>query len=539
MKMQRFYKCKKLIGILVISMILTCFPTVTAKASTTSPEQQFREFYLRLLETGDNSVQDISSLNLPYMTCYYIMNDIRENEGHFAYQCYNEYTFISIDKIETRDDGPYLLQFHMDQTDTGFTERYATVKNLVAEVQKNVDAKMTDLDKLLYFHEFVVANITYINTNAESNHLGGATLANGYGVCEGYARALMMFLKAENIPCVEVAGGNHAWIAVKIDGEWYLVDPTWDDTRASRYGTHYFFLRNDDEFYNTMASKHEQGRVDSTCFDSFSGILSTSTKYTNWYVHNVWNPMYYYDGYWYYVFNNAIRKNNIQGTDESILCEGTNLKITGIDGRYLNYSNNGAATQLDLGEKTITTPPTTPENPDDGSNTPTTPENPGDGGNTPTTPENPDDGGNTPTTPQNTNDNSTDNGDSTPPEETPEDEKSTEDEEAIEDDTVTATQAIRVRTPIIKSVTNKKGKKAKIVLKEKVAGATGYEVKISTNKKFKKSVKTATFNGTSKSISKLKKNKTYYVKVRAYKKDANGKKIYGSYSSVVKVKIKK
>jgi len=36
----------------------------------------------------------------------------------------------------------------------------------------------------------------------------------------------------------------------------------------------------------------------------------------------------------------------------------------------------------------------------------------------------------------------------------------------------------------------------------------------------------------------LKKGKTYYVKVRAYRK-MNGKTYYGSYSSVKKVKIKK
>ena len=76
-------------------------------------------------------------------------------------------------------------------------------------------------------------------------------------------------------------------------------------------------------------------------------------------------------------------------------------------------------------------------------------------------------------------------------------------------------------------------------MKKKVAGAAGYEIKYSTNKKFKKSVKTVRFTGKSKTISKLKKNKTYYVKVRAYKKDANGNKVYGKYSKIKKIKIKK
>lgn len=91
----------------------------------------------------------------------------------------------------------------------------------------------------------------------------------------------------------------------------------------------------------------------------------------------------------------------------------------------------------------------------------------------------------------------------------------------------------------VKSVTNASSKKIKVTLKKKVSGAKGYEIKYTTDKKFKKSVKTVTTTKTTKTISKLTKNKTYYVKVRAYKLDSAGNKVYGSYSKVVKVTIKK
>ena len=70
--------------------------------------------------------------------------------------------------------------------------------------------------------------------------------------------------------------------------------------------------------------------------------------------------------------------------------------------------------------------------------------------------------------------------------------------------------------------------------------ASGYQVVIAQNSKFTKGKKTAAVtknSTTSKTFSKLKKKKTYYVKVRAYK--TSGKtKLYGAYSSVKKVKIK-
>ena len=53
----------------------------------------------------------------------------------------------------------------------------------------------------------------------------------------------------------------------------------------------------------------------------------------------------------------------------------------------------------------------------------------------------------------------------------------------------------------------------------------------------KGAVKKVTVTGTSKTLSKLSKGKTYYVKVRAYKKDSTGVKVYGSFSSAKKVKI--
>ena len=546
MKIRQMRSFKKLLGVLVLSLLLTCIPTVESKADTTTPEQKFRELYLTILENGDSSVHDISDLNLPYMTCYDIMNDVKTNEGFLAYQCYNEYNLISVDSMPVIDNTPYLYKFHMGQTDTDFQERYTKVKNLIAELQSNLDDKMTDLDKLLYFHEYIVANIDYIKTGAASDHLGGPTLVNGYGVCEGYARGLMIFLKAENIPCVEVAGEGHAWLAAQIDGEWYLIDPTWDYSQATRLGSHYFLVRTDDEFYNTLTKLHGAGQVDGGGFDSSSDTISTSTKYTDWYVHDVWGQMYYYDGYWYYVSNNAIRKNNIQGTDETVILEGTNLSITGIDGRYLSISNNGEATQLDLGEKTTT------NNPSDSSSTvdPDSSNNNGDSTNPDSSNNNnnDDDSTNSDSSNNNNNDDSTnsdssnDNSGSTNSDSSNDNGETTTPDNPDNDstkDSIAETQSIRVRTPILKSVTNPKGKKAKVVLKEKVSGATGYEIKISTNKNFKKSVKTITFTKKNTTVKNLKKNKTYYVKVRAYKIDANGNKVYGSYSNVMKVKIKK
>ncbi len=91
----------------------------------------------------------------------------------------------------------------------------------------------------------------------------------------------------------------------------------------------------------------------------------------------------------------------------------------------------------------------------------------------------------------------------------------------------------------ISSVKNSASKTAKITW-EKVSGASGYEIYSATSKNGKyKKVTTIKKGGTvSYKNTKLKKGKTYYYKVRAYR-TVNGKKVYGAYSSVKSVKIKK
>lgn len=98
------------------------------------------------------------------------------------------------------------------------------------------------------------------------------------------------------------------------------------------------------------------------------------------------------------------------------------------------------------------------------------------------------------------------------------------------------TQKIKVKKATIKSAKNVKKNKIKLTIK-KVAGAKGYQVRYATNKKFKKAVVKTTTKRTY-TIKKLKKNKTYYVQVRAFKKAGKVRK-YGAWSNRKRVKITK
>ena len=83
------------------------------------------------------------------------------------------------------------------------------------------------------------------------------------------------------------------------------------------------------------------------------------------------------------------------------------------------------------------------------------------------------------------------------------------------------------------------GKKKFTVQWKKDKKADGYQVQYSTDKKFKKNVKSVNVSkkSTKATVKKLKKRKTYRVRVRSYKK-INGKKYYSGWGKMKSVKVK-
>lgn len=100
----------------------------------------------------------------------------------------------------------------------------------------------------------------------------------------------------------------------------------------------------------------------------------------------------------------------------------------------------------------------------------------------------------------------------------------------------TISKKTTLKKPVI---TLKRKSKSKIrVSWKKDVNCTGYMIYVSANSKFKKQkkIKISKRSITKKVVSKLKKGKKYYVRMRSYK-IKNGKKTYSSYSKVKKIKL--
>lgn len=89
-------------------------------------------------------------------------------------------------------------------------------------------------------HDWLVNQSKYDTSATSSDHLSftayGA-MVNGKAVCQGYAKAMQLMLNSVGIQCITIVGKSknesHMWNVVKIDGEWYHLDSTWNDSSNS------------------------------------------------------------------------------------------------------------------------------------------------------------------------------------------------------------------------------------------------------------------------------------------------------------------
>ncbi len=98
---------------------------------------------------------------------------------------------------------------------------------------------------------------------------------------------------------------------------------------------------------------------------------------------------------------------------------------------------------------------------------------------------------------------------------------------------------LRLAAPTKLKIANQKGRKLSVTWK-KQKKISGYQIQYSTGKTFAKGTKMTNIVKSSDKaiIKKLKKGKTYYVRIRSYQKSGS-KKTYSAWSSYTKVKIKK
>lgn len=157
------------------------------------------------------------------------------------------------------------LKLYYSKSKEDILSHRTEIENKRNELLNNkISPNMSDFEKVLAIHDYIINNARYderlllqgvIPPESYSTY---GVLNLGIGVCESYAKAMKYLLDGVNIESLivigESNGENHAWNLVKLDDEYYHIDPTWNDPVTNngfdviRYN---FFNLNDEEISKT------------------------------------------------------------------------------------------------------------------------------------------------------------------------------------------------------------------------------------------------------------------------------------------------
>ena len=129
---------------------------------------------------------------------------------------------------------PYLrVNFNISVSDDKYPSVDSIVRSAVAECNSKTDG--SEYAKALWLHDWLLDQLEYDKTLKWSS--AESALTRGLGTCQSYESAYAKLLTAAGIENSETRDtyDGHTWNAMKLDGQWYQTDCTWDDSSDNWY----------------------------------------------------------------------------------------------------------------------------------------------------------------------------------------------------------------------------------------------------------------------------------------------------------------
>jgi len=130
--------------------------------------------------------------------------------------------------------------------------------------------RKSQLETEFLIHNYIINNCSYENNGADDESTAYGALIDKKAACEGYSKAAKVLFDFAGIECYVISGmstnfqgklESHMWDIVKINGQYYHLDLTWDDpvtlAQGSRNDLRYtYFNVTDKEISKTHSGFH-------------------------------------------------------------------------------------------------------------------------------------------------------------------------------------------------------------------------------------------------------------------------------------------
>ena len=165
------------------------------------------------------------------------------------------YFMLRMDCPEIFYSVTFSYRYYADSTAVEMIPKYLFSKDKIKEHRQAMESRVKKLtrqaanlnekEKELFIHDFIAENVKYDKLKKEYSHEIIGALGNGTAVCEGIAKAVKILCDELNIWCISALSEpnpekgikyRHAWNVIWINGQYYHLDVTFDNT-LSRGGT--------------------------------------------------------------------------------------------------------------------------------------------------------------------------------------------------------------------------------------------------------------------------------------------------------------
>ena len=143
----------------------------------------------------------------------------------------------------------YTYRFYPQATHVELIPEYLFDKAKIREHRQAIASRITRLvrplqgksavEKEVAIHDFILENVRYDKLKKSYSHEIIGALTQGVGVCEGMAKTVKVLCDACGVECIVALSHDnpdrgvkyrHAWNVVKLEGKWYHLDATFDNS---------------------------------------------------------------------------------------------------------------------------------------------------------------------------------------------------------------------------------------------------------------------------------------------------------------------
>ena len=160
----------------------------------------------------------------------------------------------------------FTYKYYPDSTMVEMIPKYLFSKSKIKEHRQAMEARVKKLahqaahldeqGKELFIHDFIVKHVTYDKLKKEYSHEIIGALGNGVAVCEGIAKTVKILCDELDLWCIiAVSEANpeksikyrHAWNVIRIGGQYYHLDATFDNTLSRDDTVRYDYVNLSDQ----------------------------------------------------------------------------------------------------------------------------------------------------------------------------------------------------------------------------------------------------------------------------------------------------